>query len=217
MKPPRSGPGSRRERLQARLDARIPRDPGRTLGPERRLRGLVEEETAQEVPRTGLVGDLSRKLGPRGRFLAAAMLIGASITAGSLFWERYSSTTSTAADHTNLAQVGLGHTLYDQHCAYCHGADLAGQEGWDGEFPDGRRPALPLEGTAPIWRLTDRDMFDITKFGGQPFSPPSYRNEMPAYESLLADADIWAILAFIKSRWPEDVHERQQETIDAAG
>ena len=62
-----------------------------------------------------------------------------------------------------------------------------------------------------IWRLADRDLFDVTKFGGQPFSPPSYENGMPGFESRLADADIWAILAYVKSRWPEEVRERQRE------
>jgi len=187
------------------------------LDPERRLRGLVDSEPPEEPVRASFAGDLSRKLGPKGRFLAAAVVIGAAITGGSLFWERYTNTTATAADHRNAAQVGLGHTLYDQHCAYCHGVDLAGQAGWDGDFPEGGRPALPLDGSAPIWRLTDHDLFDITKFGGQPFSPPSYRNEMPAYEGRLADADMWAILAYIKSRWPQDVHDRQRETTEAAG
>ena len=214
MREPRSR--GRRGPRPARDSGRIPREPGRTLDPERRLRGLVDSEPPEEPMRVSFAGDLSRKLGPKGRFLAAAVIIGAVITGGSLFWERYTSTTATAADYRNAAQVGLGHTLYDQHCAYCHGVDLAGQAGWDGNFPEGSRPALPLDGSAPIWRLTDRDIFDITKFGGQPFSPPSYRNEMPAYEGRLADADMWAILAYIKSRWPQDVHDRQRETTEAA-
>lgn len=218
MRDARSARRERRARLEQRVQSRIPKAPGRAIDPTRRLRGLVDtEEDAPPSVSGNVVGDLSSRLGPKGRFLAAAIFIGAMITGGSVFWERYTNQTAISADHTNAAQVGLGHSLYDQHCAFCHGTDLAGKPGWDGEYPEGGRPALPLDGSAPIWRLSDRDIFDVTKFGGQPFSPPSYRNEMPAFEDQLADADIWAILAFIKSRWPEAVHAKQEEAAGGNG
>lgn len=207
-----------RRRRMSRLDARVPRAPGRTLDPERRLRGLVditEDEDGMDPNDSSVLGRFGRRLGAKGRFLVVAATIGIGITIGSVYWERYSNEIATAADHTNEAQVGLGHTLYTQYCAYCHGDTLAGQEAWDGDYPKGGRPAVPLDGTAPIWRLSDRDIFDITKFGGQPFSPPSYKNDMPAYEGRLADADIWAILAYVKSRWPEDIHVKQKEAAEA--
>jgi len=203
---------ARRARLEQMVSGRVPKQPGRTIDPERRLRGLVDSEPDEvPAPARGLLGSLANRLGPKGRFLAVAIVIAALMTGGNLYWERYTNTTAVSADHANAAQVGLGRTLYQQHCAYCHGADLAGKPGWDGDYPDGKRPPMPLDGTGPIWRLSDHDLFDVTKFGGQPFSPPSYRNEMPAFEGQLADADIWAILAYMKSRWPEEVHRRQAE------
>ncbi len=212
MRDPKTARRERRARFEQRLSGRIPKAPGRTLDPARRLGRLAEDEDAGPAPASrGLIGRLANRLGPKGRFLAAAVVIGVLITAIDMYWERYTSEHAVSADHTNAAVVGLGHTLYDQHCAFCHGADLAGKAGWDGEYPEGGRPPLPLEGSAPIWRLSDRDLFDVTKFGGQPFSPASYRNAMPAFETELADADIWAILAFIKSRWPQEVHTRQKE------
>ena len=57
----------------------------------------------------------------------------------------------------------------------------------------------------------------IAKFGGQPFSPPDYRNDMPGFEGRLSDADIWAVLAYVKSRWPEAVRERQRELAKERG
>ena len=84
-----------------------------------------------------------------------ATMIGVIITFSYMYWERYTVEISTGADPKNDAQVGLGHTLYTQHCAFCHGADLAGQEGWKGEYPNGERPALPLDGSGAIWRLSD--------------------------------------------------------------
>lgn len=204
----------RRRRLSRMTDSdpRVPRAPGRTLDPERRLRGLVQvEEDAQAEGEPSQLGRLARRLGPKGRFLVVAVFIGTAITVGTIYWDRWSKDNATAADHANSAQVALGHSLYDQHCAFCHAVDLAGKPGWDGDYPSGGRPPLPLDGSGAIWRLADRDIFDVTKFGGQPFSPPTYKNDMPAFEGRLADADIWAIIAFIKSRWPEDIRTRQKE------
>jgi len=202
----------RRLGRMAGMNPRVPREPGRTLDPERRLRGLVRVEDDDDfaVPASPL-DRIGRRLGAKGRFLVVAIFIGVGITVGSIYWDRWSNESATAADHTNPAQVALGHSLYDQHCAFCHGADLAGKPGWDGDYPTGGRPPLPLDGSGAIARLGDRDLFDITKFGGQPFSPPTYKNDMPGFEGRLADADIWAILAFAKSRWPAEVRERQKE------
>lgn len=209
----------RRRRLgrMADMDPRVPRAPGRTLDPERRLRGLVDLEPDEQPGAASPFGQLARRLGPKGRFLAAAVVIGGAITVASVYWDRWSNDHATAADHANPAQVALGHSLYDQHCAFCHGPDLAGKPGWEGDYPTGGRPPLPLDGSGAIDRLGDRDLFDVTKFGGQPFSPPEYRNAMPGFEGRLSDADIWAVLAFVKSRWPEAVRERQKELAKERG
>lgn len=218
MRDPKTARQERRARFEQQRSGRIPKAPGRTLDPARRLGRLADDEQEGPAPtRRGLIGRVARRLGPKGRFLAAAVVIGVVITAADMYWERYTNQTAVSADHTNAAQVGLGHTLYDQHCAFCHGPDLAGKAGWDGEYPTGGRPPLPLDGSAPTWRLSDRDMFDVVKYGGQPFSPPSYRNAMPAFETELADADIWAILSFVKSRWPEDARTRQKEAVAGQG
>jgi mono/diheme cytochrome c family protein len=34
---------------------------------------------------------------------------------------------------------------------------------------------------------------------------------MPAFGNVLTDAEIWAVLAYIKSRWPTEIRERQAE------
>lgn len=38
---------------------------------------------------------------------------------------------------------------------------------------------------------------------------------MPAFKGRLADEEIWAVLAYIKSRWPEEIR-RKQAAIDEA-
>ncbi len=42
---------------------------------------------------------------------------------------------------------------------------------------------------------------------------PAYRTDMPAFERNLTDREIWAVLAYIKSRWPAGIRQRQ-EAID---
>jgi mono/diheme cytochrome c family protein len=41
--------------------------------------------------------------------------------------------------------------------------------------------------------------------------PPRYRSAMPAYENMLSDAEMWAVLAFIKSRWPVAMRAQQEQ------
>jgi len=209
--PPRRFDRHRRLSRMAAINPRVPREPGRAVDPERRLRGLVDLPEDAPSDSDSAIGRLGRRLGPKGRFLATATLIGLAMTAAWVYWERRGNETATAADHGNPAQVALGHSLYDQHCAFCHGTALDGRDGWDGDYPTGGRPALPLGDSGAVWRLADRDLFDVTKFGGQPFSPPSYRNDMPGFEGRLADADIWAILAYVKSTWSEETRQRQKE------
>ncbi len=50
----------------------------------------------------------------------------------------------------------------------------------------------------------------MVKHGLGPHAPPGYESDMPAFDQILTDSQIWAVLAFIKSTWPEDIRERQK-------
>jgi mono/diheme cytochrome c family protein len=39
---------------------------------------------------------------------------------------------------------------------------------------------------------------------------------MPAYDDVLTDAEIWAILAYIKSTWPPNIRARQKRLDEAS-
>jgi mono/diheme cytochrome c family protein len=106
------------------------------------------------------------------------------------------------ADSGDPARVALGERIYAQHCAACHGAQLEGQSNWRSRLPSGRLPAPPHDETGHTWHHPDRLLFAITKQGlVPPYAPAGYESDMPPFAGKLTDDEIWAVLAFIKSRW----------------
>ncbi len=105
--------------------------------------------------------------------------------------------------------VARGRAVYAAWCAECHGARLEGQPDWRSRKPDGRLPAPPHDASGHTWHHSDADLFTIIKQGVGAFAPPGYESDMPAFGGVLSDAEIRAVLAFIRSSWPEDIRRRQ--------
>ena len=99
-------------------------------------------------------------------------------------------------------QIEAGRELYAETCASCHGADLEGQADWKRRLDNGRMPAPPHDETGHTWHHSDQDLFAITK-GGVEAVVPDYESDMPAFDGILTDEEIKAVLAYIKSTWPE--------------
>lgn len=106
--------------------------------------------------------------------------------------------------------VAEGGPIYAEFCASCHGADLEGQPNWRTPLPTGGLPAPPHDETGHTWHHADQLLFELTKFGGQSVAPAGFQSNMPAFEDRLTDREINAALAFIRSRWPVSIQERQQ-------
>jgi mono/diheme cytochrome c family protein len=115
------------------------------------------------------------------------------------------------ADPDNAEQVALGQQVYASFCTGCHGVNLEGQPDWQKRLPMGNFPAPPHDDTGHTWHHADQWLFDIVKHGGKRHAPPRYRSAMPAYQDMLSDAEIWAVLAFIKSRWSAPIRAQQEE------
>jgi len=107
-------------------------------------------------------------------------------------------------------QVALGQDLYAANCASCHGANLEGQPDWRRRNEDGRMPAPPHDASGHTWHHPDRQLFTITKLGVSAVVP-GYESDMPVFEGVLSDDEINAVLAFIKSTWPEQERDFQAE------
>lgn len=111
--------------------------------------------------------------------------------------------------------LARGQAVYAQHCAACHGARLEGQPRWRERDATGRLPAPPHDASGHTWHHPDQVLFDITKHGvAEAANLQGYESAMPAYANVLADADIVAVLAWIRSQWPDEIR-RQQEEVNA--
>jgi S-disulfanyl-L-cysteine oxidoreductase SoxD len=137
---------------------------------------------------------------------AAALLAGGLILAIRPDFE-------SPANPDDVEQVALGATLYAQHCSACHGPNLEGEPGWRERLPDGRLRAPPHDASGHTWHHPDDVLFGITKNGLVPgkYAPPEYSGNMPAFAGVLSDEEIWAVLAFIKASWPEEIRKAQLE------
>ena len=114
------------------------------------------------------------------------------------------------ADPDNAEQVALGQQVYASFCAGCHGAHREGQPDWQKRLPLGNFPAPPHDKTGHTWHHPDQWLFEIVKHGGRYHAPSRYRSAMPAYDEMLSDDEIWAVLAFIKHHWPATIREQQE-------
>ncbi|HHI94177.1 MAG TPA: cytochrome c [Gammaproteobacteria bacterium] len=116
------------------------------------------------------------------------------------------------AENTANDQLKRGELVYQRFCSLCHGVNLEGQKNWRIRKPDGKLPAPPHDETGHTWHHADELLFGITKQGlVPPYAPPDYKSDMPAWGNTLSDDDIWAVIAYIKSRWPEETRKIQAD------
>jgi mono/diheme cytochrome c family protein len=114
-------------------------------------------------------------------------------------------------------RLALGRQVYDDQCAVCHGAALEGEPDWRRRRADGTLPAPPHDESGHTWHHADAQLFEITKQGIAAFAPPGYKTTMTGYAEVLSDEEIWAVLGYIKSQWPEELRARQADTTRRAG
>ena len=140
----------------------------------------------------------------------------AAVAAAGAVWYVASGGKSAARfiDPDDAQAVALGQSLYGEHCASCHGANLEGQANWQQRRADGRLPAPPHDETGHTWHHPDAQLLALTKLGPAALVGGSYESDMPGFGEVLSDAEIVAILAFIKSSWPA-ASRQQHDRINA--
>ncbi|MDA1338328.1 MAG: cytochrome c [bacterium] len=108
-------------------------------------------------------------------------------------------------------QILLGSSLYLENCASCHGNKLQGQPKWNIEKDsDGHNYAPPLNGTGHTWHHNQEYLFNIIRYGFKKMDP-NYKGKMMGNEDL-TDDEIWSILAYVKSIWPDSIKDKYEST-----
>lgn len=109
----------------------------------------------------------------------------------------------------DAASVALGKNKYSERCASCHGVNLEGQPNWKEKLPNGKFRAPPHDNSGHTWHHPDAQLISIIKNGGN--GVPGAQSDMPAFNEILSDAEILAILDFLKSRWSNESRLYQHE------
>jgi len=118
--------------------------------------------------------------------------------------------------YEDSAAIQAGKQIYDEQCASCHGKNLEGQPNWKVANSDGRMPAPPHDATGHSWHHADTQLFLITKYGTEALVGGTYKSDMKGFGDVLSDAQILAVLGYIKSTWPKRVADRHTEISEAA-
>ncbi len=109
--------------------------------------------------------------------------------------------------------IAAGAALYQDHCAACHGANLEGERNWQLQSADGTMPAPPHDETGHTWHHDNALLFEYTRLGGEGLmaarGSAGFKSGMPGFADAISDDEIWDILAYIRSTWPERVQEIQ--------
>ena len=89
--------------------------------------------------------------------------------------------------------------------------NLEGQANWRSRNQDGTLPAPPHDETGHTWHHETEMLFEYTKLGGQvtleAVGVKNFTSGMPAFGDVLTDEQIWAVLSFIRSTWPQHIQD----------
>ncbi|MGR3514871.1 MAG: c-type cytochrome [Paracoccaceae bacterium] len=123
-------------------------------------------------------------------------------------------TTVEAAHELDGRNIKNGQILYVEQCAACHGLNLEGQSNWRTPNADGVLPAPPHDETGHTWHHDNALLFDYTKFGGAQAlaarGVTGFSSGMPAFSEVISDDEIWDILAYLQSTWPQWIQDIQR-------
>jgi mono/diheme cytochrome c family protein len=93
-------------------------------------------------------------------------------------------------------RVAVGEQVYARNCTMCHGEVGAGATlpGSPSHAEDGH-----------TWHHADRHLFEWVMDG------PPLAQVMQGFRGTLSDDEVYAVLAYIKSTWPDDIQTRQNQ------
>lgn len=148
----------------------------------------------------------SRRFPPPWLVWSPLALAGAALIA----WNFWPAPPCAAILPAEGAALIRGQKVYAERCATCHGADLEGETpDWQSRKPDGSLPAPPHDSAGHTWHHPDSVLMTIIRDGGAAVAPQGFVSKMPGLAGIVADEDLTAALAYIKSTWPSEIQARQ--------
>lgn len=109
---------------------------------------------------------------------------------------------AVVAHRLDPARLGRGAEIFKQYCASCHGAMAQGAPNWQRPGADGKYPAPPLNGTGHAWHHPAAVLKMTIRRG-----TIAMGGSMPAWGNKLSEDDIEAVIAWLQSRWPEEIYQ----------
>ena len=110
------------------------------------------------------------------------------------------------ADATAAPDVRAGLHIYKVQCSGCHGRQLQGQALWQAQDAYAGLRAPAQDATGHSWQHSDEDLFRKVQMGTMgnlvEASQGASDSARHAFGTVLSDAHILQVLAFIKARWP---------------
>lgn len=109
-------------------------------------------------------------------------------------------------------EIAIGAEIYTDYCAECHGANLQGEADWKLQNEDGSFRAPPHDASGHTWHHSDDVLLEVIRLGGARLTEDiGGTSNMPAYGEILSEAQMQAVLTYIKSTWPKETQEIQWE------
>jgi len=151
------------------------------------------------------------------RYYLGGLILILLSTGATFVWLQPQAATQPRLAPFNHKIVARGRTIYAKYCASCHGANLEGQPNWRQRDGEGYLPAPPHDESGHTWHHADKQLFELTKIGLKSMlGDENFKTRMPAYNEVLNDDEIVAVLSYIKSRWPREIqtrHDKLNESI----
>ena len=100
------------------------------------------------------------------------------------------------------ALLEQGKAVFQANCAVCHGINAQGTvTNWQQLDANGKLPPPPLNGTAHTWHHPIRGLAHTIKKGTL-----SIGGSMPAWEEKLSDEEVFSVIIWLTSLWPDEIY-----------
>ncbi len=106
---------------------------------------------------------------------------------------------------TDPAVIVAGASLYQRHCAACHGDNAEGDADWRQRDAEGKFPPPPLNGAGHAWHHSTQRLVEMVAEGTEP------QGKMPGWQGKLSQKEIESIVAWLQAQWSDLVYDTWRE------